>query len=83
MLYDLVIKNRSYRGYDSDYAVSEKTLEELINMARLTASAANIQPLKYRIVTNRDEVAVLNSLTRWAKMLKDIVLPHDGKYPNC
>ena len=82
MFYDLVKENRSYRGYKSDYAVSKEDLNDLINLARITASGANLQPLKYRIVTDSNEVAALNSLTRWAKMLTDITLPHEGKYPN-
>ena len=46
--------------------------------ARITASGANLQPLKYRIVTDSSEVDALNSLTRWAKMLTNITLPHEG-----
>ncbi len=69
MLYDLVKENRSYRGYKEGYTISEEDLKDLINMARITASGANLQPLKYRIVTDSSEVDALNSLTRWAKML--------------
>ena len=82
MLYDLVKENRSYRGYKEGYTISEEDLKDLINMARITASGANLQPLKYRIVTDSSEVDALNSLTRWAKMLTNITLPHEGKYPN-
>lgn len=69
MLYDLVKENRGYRGYKEGYTISEEDLKDLINMARITASGANLQPLKYRIVTDSSEVDALNSLTRWAKML--------------
>ena len=82
MLYDLVKENRSYRGYKEGYTISEEDLKDLINMARITASGANLQPLKYRIVTDSSEIDALNSLTRWAKMLTNITLPHEGKYPN-
>ena len=82
MLYDLVKENRSYRGYKEGYTISEEDLKDLINMARITASGANLQPLKYRIVTDSSEVDALNSLTRWAEMLTNITLPHEGKYPN-
>jgi len=47
MLKDLVVKNRSYRRFHQDVAVELETLRELIDMARLSASAANRQALKY------------------------------------
>ena len=40
-----------------------------------------LQPLKYRLVCSEAEVAKLNGITRWGKMLKDIELPHKGKFP--
>ena len=47
MLKDLVLKNRSYRRFHQDVAIEHETLRELIDMARLSASAANRQALKY------------------------------------
>ncbi len=47
MLLDLVMKNRSYRRFKQDVPVSLETLKELVNLARLSASGANRQPLKY------------------------------------
>jgi len=54
MLKDLVVKNRSYRRFHQDVAVEMETLRELIDMARLSASAANRQALKY-ILSNDPE----------------------------
>lgn len=81
MLKDLVVKNRSYRGYDESFGVSEDVLKELVDMARLTASGANLQPIKYRLVTEKADVNKLNELTRWGKMLPELTLPHPGQYP--
>ena len=52
MLKDLVLKNRSYRRFYEDAAVSGQTLRDLVDLARLTASsreqaAATIHPLVY------------------------------------
>jgi len=81
MIKDLVRKNRSYRGYDESRKISEEELRDLIDTARLAGSAANLQPLKYRLVYTDEEVAKLNAITRWGKMLKDMELPHKGMYP--
>ncbi|MBO7633220.1 MAG: nitroreductase family protein, partial [Lachnospiraceae bacterium] len=81
MIKDLVRKNRSYRGYDESRKITEDELKELVDTARVAGSAANLQPLKYRLVCSESEVAKLNGITRWGKMLKDIELPHTGKYP--
>ena len=81
MIKDLVRKNRSYRGYDESRKITEDELKDLVYTARVAGSAANLQPLKYRLVCSEAEVAKLNGITRWGKMLKDIELPHKGKYP--
>jgi nitroreductase len=46
MLRELVIKNRSYRRFLQD-KVDMKTLSELVDLARMSASGSNLQPLKY------------------------------------
>lgn len=81
MISELVVKNRSYRGYDESYKVTEDVLKDLVDTARLTGSAANLQPLKYRLVADAENVDKLNGITRWGKMLKDIELPHKGMFP--
>ena len=47
MLRDLVVKNRSYRRWHQDVSVDTETLRELIDLARLSPSAANRQALKF------------------------------------
>ena len=81
MLKDLVIRNRSYRGYDESAEIPEEVLRELVDTARLVASGANIQPLKYHIACAEEEVHALNSLTNWAMALKHTHLPYEGQYP--
>lgn len=81
MIRELVVKNRSYRGYDESYKVTEDVLKDLVDAARLTGSAANLQPLKYKLVADSENVDKLNGITRWGKMLKDIELPHKGMFP--
>ena len=47
MLKDLVTKNRSYRRFYQDTIIELETLRELIDLARLSPSAANRQAIKY------------------------------------
>ncbi len=82
MFKDLVEKNRSYRGFDENVKVDEQELKDLVELTRYVASGGNQQPLKYRLICEKQEVAVMNSLTRWGKMLPDIQLPHPGQYPS-
>lgn len=81
MLKDLVVKNRSYRGYDESVAVSRETLMEFVDCARLCPSSVNKQPLKYYLVWNREMVKRVQALTRWARALPQMQLPHPGHCP--
>jgi len=38
---DLVKKNRSYRRFYENFTIERKALEELVDLARLSASASN------------------------------------------
>ena len=46
---DLILKNRSYRRFDQSYRIDEKTLRELVDLARCSATASNRQPLKFML----------------------------------
>ncbi len=81
MLKELVLKNRSYRGFDESRKVTEGELKELVDMARITASGANLQPLKYHLITGGEELKKMNELTKWGKMLTQMTLPHPGQFP--
>ena len=49
MIKELVKKNRSYRRFYQEKKLTKQQLMELVETARLTPSAANRQPFKYRI----------------------------------
>ena len=81
MLADLIRKNRSYRRFYQDAPVSVETLRELVDLARLSASAANRQPLKYILSCGQDTNGRIFPHTRWAGYLKDWDGPADGERP--
>ena len=55
MLKDLVLKNRSYRGFDESVRISRETLEGFVDCARLCPSSVNKQPLKYFLAWEPEE----------------------------
>ena len=78
---DLIFRTRSYRRFDESHRIDLKTLETLIDLARLSASGANRQPLKYLIYnTPADCERVFPSLV-WAAYLTDWAGPEKGERP--
>lgn len=81
MFKDLVVKNRSYRGYDESFRFTKEQLLEFVDGARLTPSSVNAQPLRYYVAWEKEKVDVIQAQTRWAMGLPELHLPHDGMYP--
>ncbi|HPK40998.1 MAG TPA: nitroreductase family protein, partial [Candidatus Cloacimonadota bacterium] len=71
MLKDLVCMNRSIRRYDATRSISKEELFELVNLARLSPSAANRQPIKYVIVNEKEELDKVFACIGWAAYLQD------------
>ena len=81
MLRDLVVENRSYRRFYQDTTVSIGTLRELVDLARLSASGANRQPLKYVLSCDPRTNALVFATLAWAGYLKDWSGPEEGERP--
>lgn len=81
MLRDIVLFNRSYRGYDETYRFTKEQLLGYVDLTRFTASSVNAQPLKYHIAYEKEEVDLIQSMTKWARALPEMTLPHDGMHP--
>lgn len=82
MFRDLVLKNRSYRRFYQDSAVSQDVLRGLVDLARLTGSAGNKQPLKYILSSDPSTNAKIFSTLAWAGYLKDWPGPPEGERPS-
>jgi nitroreductase len=80
MIRELVIKNRSYRRFHQ-VPVERDTLRELVDLARLSASAANRQPLKYLLYCEPEKNELIFPCLRWASYLKDWPGPAEGERP--
>ena len=81
MLKDLLLQTRSFRRFYEDERLDADVLTAAIDAARLCPSARNAQPLKYRLVTERDECDRLFPTLRWAAYLKDWGGPAEGARP--
>ncbi len=82
MLHDLVFKTRSYRRFHQDAPVSEATLRELVDLARLSGSGGNLQPLKFVLSWEPDKNARIFATLAWARYLKDWGGPVQGERPS-
>jgi nitroreductase len=82
MLRDLIIKNRSYRRFHQDVTIERGTLRELVDLARLSASASNLQPLKFMLSCDADRNAKIFACLGWAAYLKDWPGPAEGERPS-
>ncbi|MCD7745776.1 MAG: nitroreductase family protein [Lachnospiraceae bacterium] len=80
-LKELVKANRSYRGYDESRRVTRGELMEMVDCARLSASSVNQQPLRYYLAYEKEDVDRIQPLTKWARGLPELQLPHPGMCP--
>ncbi len=78
---DLVVQNRSCRRFDNAHKIEEKTLRQLVELARNCASAANLQPLKYVICRDEQKNKEVFSCLGWAAYLKDWKGPKKEERP--
>ncbi|MBF0258222.1 MAG: nitroreductase family protein [Desulfamplus sp.] len=80
-LSDLIKQNRSFRRFDQSVKVEPDTLKSLVDLARCSASAANLQPLKYILSVDAATNERIFSCLAWAAYLKDWNGPEEGEKP--
>ena len=81
MLKDLIVRNRSYRRFHEDQPITQQTLRDLVELARLSGSGANLQPLKFITSCNTDKNSHIFESLAWAGYLKDWPGPDKGERP--
>jgi nitroreductase len=81
MIKDLVYKSRSYRRFHQDVLVSPETLKGWVDLARMSPSGRNAQPLKYMLSYDPKKNALVFSTLAWAGYLKDWSGPVEGERP--
>jgi len=82
MIRDLVVKNRSYRRFHQEFVIERETLRQLVDLARLSASAANMQPLKFVLSCDPQRNVLIFPHLAWAGYLRDWPGPSEGERPS-
>jgi nitroreductase len=80
MLKDLLQKNRSYRRFHADQPVERQTLVALVDLARLVASARNLQPLRYYLSCEARTNDIIFPCLTWP-VLGDWTQPTEAERP--
>ncbi|NLF02407.1 MAG: nitroreductase family protein [Anaerolineales bacterium] len=81
MMEELTLRTRSFRRFQQDAAVEIATLRALVNLARQSASASNMQPLKYILCSDPQMNAAIFPHLGWAGYLKGWGGPKEGERP--
>lgn len=79
---ELILKNRSYRRFFENVPIEHEILRQLVDLARLSGSAANLQPLKYMLSVDQKMNGSIFPHLRWAGYLKDWDGPSEGERPS-
>jgi nitroreductase len=79
--FELVKSNRSCRRFDQSVKIGNKTLKELVDLARMSASGGNMQPLKYVISKDEHKNEEIFSCLKWAAYLTDWHGPEPSERP--
>lgn len=78
---ELVYSSRTNRSFDESRIISREELVYLVDLARHTPAAMNMQPLKFRLVYEKEELDKTLSITAWGGALPELKLPPDGHAP--
>ena len=81
-LKDLILKTRSCRRFDESHQIRLETLERMIDLARLSPSGGNRQPLKYLLYNKSDECERIFPYLAWAGYFTDWPGPDKGERPS-
>jgi nitroreductase len=78
---ELLLKNRSVRGYKKVYAVSREELERIVGVCCKIPSARNQQVLRFKLVTKESGADCVLPLIKLGGALPELHLPFPGTEP--
>lgn len=81
MIIDLIRDNRSFRRFDSEKRIKREELLAMIEGARCSASAANLQRIRYALVTEKSECDAIFKNIAFAGYLKNWGGPTESERP--
>lgn len=77
----LLKEDRSVRRFDEKQTISEETLLSLVALTRYCASGRNMQPLRYRLISTKEDCDKIFPLLTWAGYLPEWDGPEAGERP--
>ena len=78
---ELLLRNRSHRGYNKNYVVKRDELERIVGVCSKVPSARNQQVLRFRLVTRDTGADIVLRNIRLGAALPELHLPLPGTEP--
>lgn len=78
---ELLLRNRSHRGYNKNYVVRQDELERIVGVCSKVPSARNQQVLRFRLVTRDTGADLVLKNIRLGAALPELHLPLPGTEP--
>lgn len=82
MIKDLILQNRSYRRFNQYSIITKQQLVNWVDLARLSASGRNAQPIKYVLSFTPDKNQQIFETLSWAAFLVNWDGPIEGERPS-
>lgn len=79
-VYDAIIARRSIRRFQQK-SITEELLKKFVDAARIAPSAANLQPLEYIIINDKEVRAEIFKTIGWAGYIKPTWAPSEEERP--
>ena len=77
----LIRRNRSYRGYDPAYVVTEAQLRRIVEVCTKVPSGRNQQVLRFKLITKESGADRMQGLYKLGGALPELHLPFPGTEP--
>lgn len=78
---ELLTKNRSTRGYNKDFVVSEELLRQIVSVNTKLGSGCNRQVLRFKLVTKDTGAEKVLANIKMGAALPELHLPFEGTEP--
>jgi len=82
MLLDLVKRSRTIRRFHEEQKIAGERLRQLVELARLSPTGGNWQPLKFALSCEPERNARIFPCLAWAGYLKERGAPKEGERPS-
>jgi nitroreductase len=79
-VFETIFKRRTIRSFKQEVIPVEK-LKKLVDAARVAPQGANLQPLKYVIINDKELLEPIFKTTAWAGYIRPAADPQDGEKP--